>query len=364
MSNVKLSHSAIGKYQTCGKMYEYHYIQKLRPKVHSAALVFGDAFDKGVSFLLANPTQLDAAISIFIENFTNNTINDTLTYVPTYPGLVYSNNDFDRDLLMPEEIRMLEEKYQDDIIPRVESIKAQKKAIGWEMIKREHKELYNEVHWHVMKTKGRILLEAYYTKVLPLIEKVHATQEMVTLDNGHGDIITGYVDLIADVKGHGTVILDNKTAGMEYAQDSVLSSQQLSLYVHCLEEKYKTRKAGYIVLLKNLVKNKKKVCSECGNDGSGARHKTCNNTVDDKRCEGEWIETVAPEGKVQIIIDEVPILTENIVMENFDTVNNAIKHKIFPRNFNTCQNVFGSVCSYYGLCYRNSDKGLVKKESK
>ena len=55
-----LSHSQIGRYQMCPKSYEYYYIQKLRPKVHSASLVFGSAIDNALNALLTGQESPEA----------------------------------------------------------------------------------------------------------------------------------------------------------------------------------------------------------------------------------------------------------------------------------------------------------------
>jgi len=208
------------------------------------------------------------------------------------------------------------------------------------------------------------MLGAYAEQVLPKINKVLSVQEKVELPNDNGDSITGFVDLVADIKGHGVVILDNKTSAMEYAMDSVVMSPQLSLYLHILEEKYNTRKAGFIVLRKQIVKNRKKICSKCGHDGSGARHKTCDNVVDDVRCHGEWTETIDPKVNIQFIVDEIPERTEEIVLENMDNANQAIKNGVFTRNFTACSNTFGGDCVYKSLCFKDSMVNLCNAKER
>ncbi len=178
------------------------------------------------------------------------------------------------------------------------------------------------------------------------------------LDNGGGDNFIGFVDLVADIDDHGTVIIDHKTSAMDYEPDSVLTSPQLAGYMHTLYPKYKTRKAGYIVFKKNIKKNRVKICSQCGHDGTGGRHKTCDNVISGKRCGGEWTETLTPEVVVQVIIDTIPERTEEIVLENMDLVNDGIKNKVFTRNLNMCKNYYGGLCPYFNLCYKNKKEGL------
>jgi hypothetical protein len=55
----------------------------------------------------------------------------------------------------------------------------------------------------------------------------------------------------------------------------------------------------------------------------------------------------------------VPRKTEEIVLENFDNTNEAIKSGVFTRNFNSCTNHFGGLCPYYKRCFFGDDTGLV-----
>jgi hypothetical protein len=356
---------------TCGESYRLHYIEKIRPKVHSAALVFGSAIDAALNVLLV-PDGRDPE-ALFEKTFTETDINGVQVYVPTYADLVYQTNDFDPDLLTEIDYQIIEEKFKETHPARntayleiYQALKKRKSESGFDSLDNTEKALFNLINWLCMRRKGLLMLQAYRKKVLPKIEKVHATQKYVALTNSEGDSVVGYVDLIADIKDIGTVILDNKTASMEYDKDSVLTSPQLSLYVHMLEAEYNTRKAGYIVMRKTIIKNRKKVCNKCGHDGSGGRHKTCDAIVDNKRCNGEWTETIDPDVYIQFITDTIPEQTEKIVLENMDTANEAIKSGHFTRNFNSCHNFYGSRCPYFQKCYYGNDKDLIdmKKEKK
>jgi len=367
---TRLSHSALSKFQTCGAAYKFHYIDKLRPAVHSAALVFGSAIDAALNELLL-PTGKSAE-EIFIKEYTTTEINGKEVYVPTYETLVYQTGDFDGDLLTGDDVKVLQDEAEKDTIERhpdylevYDSLRKRKSEKGFDSFTLKEKRLFNLMNWLVMKHKGLLMLQAYRKKVLPKLNKVFKVQHKISMSNSDGDEIVGYVDLIADVKGHGIVILDNKTSSMEYDASSVLTSPQLSLYMHILEEEYKTRKAGYIVMRKSIIKNRKKICSKCGHDGSGKAHKTCDALIDGKRCHGEWNETIDPDVHIQFIVDEIPKQTEAIVLENINSTNEAIKAGHFTRNFNSCHNHFGSKCPYFEKCYFDKDDGLVcTKENK
>lgn len=347
---MKLSHSQCSKYQQCPKAYSYHYVDRLRSTLSSAALLFGSALDAAFNELL-RPEKGISPEDIFLKEFTTAKINNKEIDVPTCINLTYASSDLDFDLI----------DITSETKTRLLALKDKKSKWGLNSFSTEEKEFYNVHHWFSLKAKGLLMVKAYREKILPLITKVHDVQVEITLSNGE-DSVTGFVDLVADLEGYGTVILDNKTSSIEYAKDSVITSPQLSLYMHALYSKYSTRKAGYIVLRKQVRKNKVKICSECGHDGSSARHATCPNTIEDKRCGGAWVETISPEIDIQIIIDTIPQQTEDIVIENYDVIRHAIENKIFPRNLLSCGNIYGGPCTYYNLCYKNSTTGLEEVE--
>lgn len=363
--STKLSHSSVSKFIQCPKAYQFHYIDRIRSKVTHAALIFGSAIDSALNELLTQSSKIPE--ETFEEAFTQSEINSINTYIPTATSLVYSNNDFDDDLLINDDYNVMRklselignESTNNEYLDVYKILFNNKKESGFDSLTTKEKEFYNLMNWLSLRRKGFLMIDAYRKKILPRIERVLAIQEYVSIDNADGDKVVAYVDLIADIKDLGVCILDNKTSAMEYETDSVLSSSQLSLYVHMLEEKYKTRKAGYIVMRKGVIKNRKKICSVCGHDGSGGRHKTCDAIINNKRCGGEWIETIFPEIAIQFIVDTIPLQTEKIIIENIDSINVAIKSGNFTRNLNTCSNYFGGKCPYFSLCYHNDSSDLI-----
>lgn len=353
----KLSHSSVSRFQACPKSYEYHYVKRIRTQLSPSSLLFGSALDNGLNDLLLGKTT---AKKTFEDAFTFAEINGVRTFLPTHPDLIYANADFDDELLTEDNWNVLKQTYGPiDFEDSYMEIMDKKKASGFEGLDTKEKVLYNHLNWFSLLRKGFLMIEAYEKKVLPRINKVLAIQEQAILENEDGDQVTGYVDLVADVKDYGPVILDNKTSAMEYEADSVISSPQLSLYVNMLGKKYNTRKAGYIVLRKSIIKNRTKTCSVCGHDGTGGRHKSCDNTIEGKRCGGSWKEAIKPEVSVQFIVDEIPEKTEEIVVDNIIGINDAIKHGHFNRNLSTCTNYYGSYCPYYKLCYKDDFTGLI-----
>lgn len=353
----RLSHSQVSKYQQCGKAYQFWYLDKIRPTKSRSSLLFGTALDRSVSVILNAEDSVTTAEEVFNKAWTHQEINGKETYLPTCISLVYAKSDFDKDLLTEEAEKKIGVS-RETILSLVEK----RTSLGYDELSLEEKEIVNHAFWWCLYAKGHYMLAAFRSKVLPKITKVHSTQEYIELENGEDKVI-GYIDIVAEVEGHKEpIVLDLKTSAMEYDEDAVLTSPQLTLYTHAVSDKYNTRKAGYIVLNKNLIKNRKKICSKCGYDGSGGRHKTCANEAEGKRCGGEWQETVSPEVYVQFLIGEIPKQTENLVLENVDDINTAIKTGHFTRNLSMCTNTYGGLCDYIDLCYKGKMDNLVKKE--
>lgn len=351
MSN-KLSHSSVNRFSECPTSWKLHYVDRLRGTTQSAALLFGTAIDKAVE-LLVTSRDFKAALEKFNKLWEKQEINGVLTELEKNPDIVYATNDLDTELL--------DETFNKrDYKELLYDVTEKKKVSGFDNLSTEDKIIYNQANWFVAKKRGELMLESVRDEVLPKLKKVHSTQEAIDLTNNEGDSVVGYIDMVAEFEGYDIpIVFDFKTSTKAYEEDSVKTSPQLALYVHAVSDKYKTRKAGFIVLSKQVQKNRKKICGICGNDGSGGRHKTCNADVDGQRCGGEWKETINPKAKIDVIIDDVPERLEEIVLDNMDNTNKMIKHNIYTRNLNNCIKPYGP-CVYYNLCHKKSMKGLIK----
>jgi len=379
----RLSHSSASTWQTCNYKYKLHYIDKLRSTVTSAALLMGSAIDLAVGAMLEDHKkgELDelgqAYDGIFIKNWREGKVNNAVVQLFDNVDIVYAAADFDHKLFNDKEWMQLLTAGQnvylgltafkaptpEAILDVYKQIAAMKEEKGWENLPVHVRKFYNHCNWLCLAKKGILMLKAYREEVIPKIKKVLAIQKEIRIENDDGDSIIGYIDLIAEWEDGKTYVFDNKTAAREYEYDAVEKSPQLTLYVHAVENEYKTRNAGFIVMGKAIEKNLVKKCSVCGYDGSGARHKTCSNEVEGKRCGGDWVETVNPKATIQILRGEIPEQLDNIVMENFVDINASIKTGIFPRNLSACERPFP--CQFKNLCYKNSMESLVDmKEEK
>lgn len=347
-------------YATCGKKYEYHYVDKWREKTKSGALLFGSAFDKAIEEVLHNREANDR--EVFDKHWTTQDVNGRSVSLPDSVLVVYAASDFDGDLLYPDDVKWLEAKAKE--LKLGESVaeaytacligKKQKAYKTWPIAQNK---FFNLCNWFSLRRKGHLMLEAHRQKVLPRIKEVVATQKKIELTNDKGDTLLGYIDLIAKWDDGRSIIFDYKTSSIEYEADSVLTGTQLTIYSH--SENIKT--CGYIVFRKQVLKNKVKICSQCSHDGSGARHKTCANEIKGERCGGSWIETISPEIDIQIIIDDIPERTREIVLESIESTNVAIHNKTFTRNFDSCVQPWGK-CPFYSLCFKGVPGDDIEKE--
>lgn len=365
MSNVKLSHSSATMFADCSMKWKYWYKDKLRPVTQSAALLFGSAVDQGINALLRQTDKTPESMFEFFWRFQD--VNGVRTYLPKCIDIVYSNTDYDEELLLEDDISKMKEELQIEApLELLGRIYKYKEEVGFDGLSPEQKLVLNYANWLCLRRKGLLMIQAVKDEILPNVEEVLGVQEYVKLENSEGDLIVGYVDFVCRWKGYDNpIVFDFKTSSVEYTKDSVLTSPQLSLYVHALSEKYNTRNAGYLVLSKNIRKNKKKVCTKCSYENEGTSHKTCNNMVEGSRCNGDWKVTINPKVWVQIIVDEINEIVENNVIDNMDWINKSIKMELFHRNMSSCIKYNGKVkCPFYDKCYKGTDTNITKQETK
>lgn len=373
----RLSHSACQKLQQCPTSFDLHYNKKIRPKTSHAALMFGTALDKATGALLDPKEDPRTAEEVFISWWSNQEVNGVDRSLATLTSLVYAKTDWDEELLKKQDWAELLLAHGTDSETTIAIVDKRNKE-GYEKLKANEQVIVNHAFWLCLKQKGLYMVDAFRRKVMPRLKNVLATQKYISLENEDGDSVIGYIDLIADVDGHGIVVLDVKTSARAYDEEtSVIYSPQLSLYVHAVSEEYSTRKAGFIVLNKAIMKNRTKICSKCKFDGSGGRAKTCDkeyvqNVVDKKgvskekleRCNGVWDETLDPDVYVQFIIEEIPEATEALVLDNIDSINQTINTGNYNKNLSSCLNSFGRPCIYLDYCYRGSMKDLEVVDKK
>lgn len=316
---IKISHTSSQMYSECGVKYDLHYNKRIRPTHTKSALVFGKAIDNALNDLLVNK-NIESATKIFIQDMTFIKVN----------GREYNLDEDDSIVIWTKS----------DVDP-----------------------LISEDARTTLIEKGKLMIRDYHKKVLPKIKEVVVVQQESVITNSEGDKVAGALDLIVVWEDGRRLLMDNKTASKPYEEDSAGTSPQLTLYYWAEKDHYKLDAVGYIVMSKKINHNEKKTCKKCGFDGSGAKHKTCNNVKDKVRCNGEWEVTYTPECDIQIIINEVDEKTVDKTFEVLDNTNHGITNEIYEANKNSCYGKFGP-CVYRGLCHKNSMEGLEVLESK
>lgn len=393
---VKLSNFGINTYLDCPKSYELKYVRKFSNKFKGSALYFGSAIDTGLNFMVENmksksKTLLQDSITEFYKAWEQG--NDAAQQpidLPMNPFITYSKYDFDYELLGKKEWAELF-KMRENPLDERKRIYEIIQATGYPSVPEKDRMFYAYSTWLCLRKKGELLITAYFEQILPLIKEVVVVQKNVELKDGEGDEankIRGVVDLVVKFKEGATlngtplnisskenIVTDNKTSSVEYEQDSVAGSQQLALYKTLLnveDEKLNIKKGAYIVLGKKLDKTTTKTCKSCGHTSGGA-HKTCDNETDNPekpgkkvRCNGEWDKKTEFKVNTNIIVDTISESFSDSVIENFDTVVQSIGAGLFPRNYNSCHNKYGGLCSYYNLCHKGTmediiDETLIKK---
>jgi hypothetical protein len=305
---VTISFSSMEKFKECPKKYFLHYIRKLRQVKMGSALIFGSAIDAALNDLLVE-RNIDAAKSIFIQNFTKFKFagDDKPSLVMGNDKVIFSARDNETFFIKEPDRKFLTGNHQND-------------------------------SWFSLKHKGLLMLETYFTDILPHIDTVISTQKEVQLINEENNTLQGFIDFIAvwkynpnvnsslppDLCEHDgkTIFFDNKTSSKSYATNSISNSAQLAIYSIFVNEPYGTSTAGYIVLDKRVRRMK------------------------------------LPPIKTQVIIGEIP---SELVDRTFSDCNNIldkIKNGDFPRRTENCKGIYGK-CVYYEYCHNNDTTDLI-----
>lgn len=371
--SIKISHSAMTVYTECAQKWKYRYRDKIVSKEKGSALFFGSAMDEALNYMLLNKDDkskdlVAEAVKVFNVFWEQQKDNEgKIMDLPMNPDIKYSKYDFDIDFLEKSDWAELYRLSENPINDR-NDIADKLKNTDWQDLEEKEKMLYNFSSWLTLKRKAVYMIKAYYEQILPEIAEVIKVQQPLELNDGTGNIIIGFIDLIAKLHSGAVAVLDNKTTSVEYAEDSVRTSPQLALYQKVMQiEKenerfaYDITAAGYLVISKKLTKVVTKKCKSCGYE-TDSGHKTCNNMIDGKRCNGAWDKTLDVKVGTQIIVDKIPDFVQDMILENVDSVIHSITAEAFPRNFGACQGKFGQ-CEYYNLCYKRDMTGLIKKEN-
>jgi hypothetical protein len=331
------SHSAGQKYDTCARMYDIHYNEKLRPEVTPAHLIFGQAVDAGLNaMLLGTGSPLDACDAelkrLVVEpvrfkraNYDGELIDDVTKaeLLKAMQSFGYKGDDVDGQVAFMFTLDKLSAKQQQAVaLACVTSFRA----------------------------LAALMFKAYERDVMPYISKVYAVQREEIIEH-KGRKIVVKIDVDCELKGYGRTVLDNKTASRSYEPDAAETDLQLALYSALPEFTHK----AFAVLPKRVKKNREKTCSVCGHVSRGQARKCDAGTP---RCGGEWNVTIAPSLYAQLLVAPVCKDTSLAVMDDMRESIIKIEAGLFPQNLDACANQYGEPCPYFNYCHKQDKTGL------
>ena len=368
----KTSHSQNSTYIACPQHWYLSYEEKYEAPIQGASTYFGSAVDAAVGEMLDGKQDW---LKTFYDRWNKSWSFGKSTQIFDNPDIIYGYKDFDQYVLESKDYPQLEMWAKAlNLIPQTQLVKpeelvelykkcAEIKKNPYKNITQDQLTYFNRASWLSMKRKGKVLLTAFHTQFYPKVKRVLATQQKATLkDEGTGDAITGFIDMVLEIDGYDKpIIFDLKTAAYPYSQQDIDLTQQLTLYAAMKGQEYNTDLVGYVVLCKNIPKNTTHHCGTCSHVKTG-RHNTCDNVVNGQRCKGEWIETVKPEPVVQVLIEKKTPQQINDLLSDVGNILLAMKSKIVYKNVSKCNDWYGGQCPYYNACHNNDFTGLTKRK--
>jgi hypothetical protein len=345
---MRVSNSQRSLFLQCGKKYKYRYIHKLRPKEKGNALFFGSAFD-AASDILINEKDLPKAKERFSELWMAHEQN---LYCK------FSKTDLELRLYEPPDIAK-----HGNVIDLIKDIKKMKDQSFTRDLTLEEERFLHYATVLSMLRKGYLMLESFQRNISPHITGVIGTQVQINAENGLGDSIIGYIDLLCNMSGYklpngriltadDLVVADVKTAGVTYwaKLDDLNNSDQLDSYLiaPAVQSIQATNLIAYFAVAKQVSKDEQSFCKSCANEKKSS-HKTCNAEIDGKRCNGEWKEQVTYFCEAKMVVGERNVQDASQMYDDYNQVVAGVKAGIFIRNREAC-NAYGGVCEYAAIC--------------
>lgn len=352
---IRISFSQLNTLESCQAKYYYQYIEKYRDKYLGSALGFGLALDNAINKILEDYrdkklTTLQDYKLVFRSFWEEQEINKVKVKLRTSPLVQYFTSDFDEDLLTDAVCAEINFKPN---LKAFNAIKQQIKSVGIDNVHQDDVCTYNEHCWVSLLAKGYLILDTYFTEVLPQIKGVHKVQQPINITNSDSTAqIVGFIDGLLDL-GDGVRVCDLKTSSTKYDEDSACISPQLGIYSYATGIK----ETAFIVLDKKINKKVYRICSECKN--CKPRAITCNTA----KCTGKMEEVKELKATYSIVKGHISKSTEDKVIDLFDEMVETIKRGEFTKNKSACF-AYGRKCPYFNLCHKGSEEGLIKMEKK
>ena len=355
-NNLRISYSSVSCFKTCPEKHYLQYILGAKSPEEGASLSFGIAIDEAIGMLLRAKRDniLIPTIEQVQSEFEFNQVKGWEQYYDD-PKLRYTKNDVDSKVFSKEDWEMIS-LFEKELHCSAEDSKKAFNKKSFKKMTSEEDRMYSRLGWLSLRAKGKLMIAAFCKEILPEIEKVMEVQYKFEGEiSGH--VLIGYLDLIAKLKGYEKpIVIDLKTAAMEYEFDSVMLSEQLRMYLAFAGNTLDTHLAGFLVLLKGI--STETFCKTCGNKKE-TNHKTCNATINGKRCNSEWTEV--PKARTQKLIDEISEDKLEDFKKDLGSVVSIMESGLRYKNFGSCKD-YHSLCPFYFLCHKGDAESVLWKD--
>lgn len=342
-----LSMSAAQNYWECPAKYQNQYLKRLYPEFDMSYFIYGRAIDLALNSLLLGKDDY--------KKVCVNTLKELLV-----KKIEFIPNDYDGEIIS-EEVREEILKKCQDLGFKGDDIDGLVKSLFSKPVKElseSQRQCLAICCYESLKVKARLTIISFKKNVLPKITNISDVQKELNWSDKHGTY-KGVLDFRCSIAGE-KYLADNKTASnpfRDYPPGCVEDSLQFALYAAQTGDK----QACYFVFNKAVKKNREKICKSCGYNGSGGKHKTCDQLVNDARCHGEWEESIVPEIECTIRVGTISDESKAFSQEALGLVKQAIKTNVFPKNLKACKKIYGDkevLCQYYNYCRTGSKEGL------
>lgn len=312
---MKISYSGLSEYKGCGEKFRLNRVEKIRPVNYSSAFFFGSAVDDATEAYL-----LDTACpyETFKKGMLTAEYNREVIDLPKNEFINYYATDFDESLMEDVDWKKIEDfaKELSVGIPRPSNARERKALKGNE------RRVFNYMNWLSLMRKGPLLIEHFCNWADEHIEETIACQREIKLENAEGDILRGYLDVLARFKDGITRVIDIKTASdpkKQYPEGCVETSPQLIIYA----EAQGMSEAGYFVLDKRIRKREPRVRS-------------------------------------RFLVGKIQQEKADEIFNGLETDLTNIKLGNFEHNWDACNDYGG--CPYFKYCRNGDATGLVQLE--
>lgn len=357
---IYLPHSARQKYEVCPRMYQIYYQERLRTEELNSTLMFGTAIDGAAEEYLNTKNRL-AAVHKFKSLWNSQEQDGKTLQIYGSTEVKFSPADLDVELVHESHHKSIIEDTSFETLSDFVSVYKDQ-----EVVKNDaEKAAWAKLNWWSLYYKAKYMLTGFMDWADENIEEILGTQLDIDLEDEEGNKVPGKADFVMKIKGYDKPILvDLKTSARYYERSSVRESEQLALYYFYLQQtKFPDmERAAYLVLSKQIKKNRKKTCLKCGHVTTGREHTCAEGGKGKSRCNGDFSVDISPEAVVQYIHDEIPTGFIQDTINKFNVCVEGIKAGRFEPCWTACDNQYGRPCPYKNYCLTGDLTGLKKKE--